>query len=113
LHQILGALYFSLRQTNDVYVVFGVFSELLRNLPRVQDVLLVEQIVQFSAVNFVKGDPGFHIGEVLDFLKNVNSSQQVQSPDVGSISKHGMCFSASSLPVGKARDFGPIEGAID
>lgn len=62
---------FSLRKAHNIDVAFGILSKIRQNLPGVQNVFFVEQIVEFSAVDFVKGDPSFDIGEVLNLFEDV------------------------------------------
>ena len=71
LHEILCALDFGLWKAHNVDVVFGVLPELMVELPCMEDIFLVEEVVEFSTVDFIERNPGLDFGVVFNFLENI------------------------------------------
>ena len=78
IHDIGDVFCFSFAQTDDIDVIFGI-------LPCVKNVSFIEQIVEFSTVDFVERDPYRNILETVFEIKNILGSEKVKSFDTFTI----------------------------
>lgn len=113
LHQVLNGDDLALGQPHDIDIVLGVFAG-------VEQVALVQQIVQFPAVDLVEGNPRRQLVVIIllhvciQVPEDVMGGQEVEAVHIlAQVAQHGVGLSRPSLPVGEAGHSRPVERAVE
>lgn len=101
LHESLHTTHLLFLQPHDIDILLSIF-------PREEYRPIIQQVVEFAAVDLVEGNPDSEPLVAAQFLEDVVRGEQVQARNVVvGVAQHRVGLAASCLPVREARHLGP------